>query len=69
MPQLSSKNKKKKNTILEVLNDDDMSLLEKVNFLRNYDLDQYCRNMNFNEFRSLLDVYENISDSELLGWI
>ena len=39
MPQLSSKNKKKKNTILEVLNDDDMSLLEKVNFLRNYDLD------------------------------
>ena len=25
--------------------------------------------MNFNEFRSLLDIYENIDDSELLGWI
>ena len=35
-----------------------MSLLEKVNFLRNYDLDSYCRNINFNEFRSLLDIYE-----------
>lgn len=40
MSKINSKSKKRKKlSIKEILIDEDMSLLEKVNFLRNYDFD------------------------------
>ena len=61
--------KKKPENILEILEDPSLSILEQINFLRRFDLNKFCRNCNFNEFKNLLTIHQFVRNNELSGII
>ena len=56
-------------TLLEVIADEDMSVLEKVNFIRKLNLIDYAKSVNFDNFITLLKNFEKVDNFEIEGWL
>ena len=51
--------------LLEVLSDSGVSILEKVNFIRKFKIQEFCDKISFAETKMLLKIYEVIKNREL----
>lgn len=56
-------------TFIEVIEDQNKSVLEKVNFIRRMNINEYASGVNFETFILLLRNYERVENFELEGWI
>lgn len=60
---------KKELNFIEVIENHDMSVLEKVNFIRRMNINEYAWEVDFDTFILLLRNYESVGNFELEGWI